>query len=103
MNCDHRELLPNGLQDLTVELVAGHAYDVHIGSSSSEKEVNEVKTNSYSNYSISLLLPHAFRVDIMDASDKIYMISKIIGAWMKMVVSIQFSSMLTGERGSTHD
>ncbi|XP_009616030.1 uncharacterized protein [Nicotiana tomentosiformis] len=41
MNCDHRELLPNGLQDLTVELVAGHAYDVHIGGSSSEKEVNE--------------------------------------------------------------
>ncbi|XP_009616029.1 uncharacterized protein [Nicotiana tomentosiformis] len=36
-----RELLPNGLQDLTVELVAGHAYDVHIGGSSSEKEVNE--------------------------------------------------------------
>ncbi|XP_009795177.1 uncharacterized protein LOC107804594 isoform X1 [Nicotiana tabacum] len=36
-----RELLPNGLQDLTVELVAGHAYDVHIRGSSSEKEVNE--------------------------------------------------------------
>ncbi|XP_059303069.1 uncharacterized protein LOC132055324 [Lycium ferocissimum] len=33
--------LSNGLQDLNVEVVAGHAYDVHIGGSSSEKEVNQ--------------------------------------------------------------
>lgn len=46
MNSHHRERLSNGLQDLNVEMIAGDAYDVHIGGSSCEKEVNQVKTNS---------------------------------------------------------
>lgn len=50
MNSHHRELLSTGLQDLNVKVLAGHAYDVHLGSS--EKETNQVKTNSYSNYTI---------------------------------------------------
>ncbi|XP_015162231.1 uncharacterized protein [Solanum tuberosum] len=37
----HRERLSSGLQDLHVEVVAVHAYDVHVGGSSSEKEVNQ--------------------------------------------------------------
>ncbi|WMV22465.1 hypothetical protein MTR67_015850 [Solanum verrucosum] len=37
----HRERLSSGLQDLHVEVVAAHAYDVHVGGSSSEKEVNQ--------------------------------------------------------------
>uniref|UniRef100_M0ZRQ3 Uncharacterized protein n=1 Tax=Solanum tuberosum TaxID=4113 RepID=M0ZRQ3_SOLTU len=36
-----RERLSSGLQDLHVEVVAVHAYDVHVGGSSSEKEVNQ--------------------------------------------------------------
>ncbi|KAM3380063.1 hypothetical protein P3S68_005636 [Capsicum galapagoense] len=38
-NWHSRELLSNGLQDLNVEVLAGHAYDVHLGSS--EKETNQ--------------------------------------------------------------
>lgn len=40
-NWHSRERLSNGLLDLNVEVVAGHAYDVHIGGSSREKEVNQ--------------------------------------------------------------
>lgn len=39
-NWHSRELLSNGLQDRNVEVLAGHAYDVHIGGSSREKEEN---------------------------------------------------------------
>ncbi|KAM3268666.1 hypothetical protein P3S67_030630 [Capsicum chacoense] len=38
-NWHSRELLSNGLQDLNVEVLAGHAYDVDLGSS--EKETNQ--------------------------------------------------------------
>ncbi|XP_055825142.1 uncharacterized protein LOC129893782 isoform X3 [Solanum dulcamara] len=40
-NWHSREWLSDGLQDLNVEVVAGHAYDIQIGGSSSEKEVNQ--------------------------------------------------------------
>ncbi|MCD7446804.1 hypothetical protein HAX54_016898 [Datura stramonium] len=40
-NSHHRELSSNDLQDLNVEVLAGDAYDVPIGGSSSEKEVNQ--------------------------------------------------------------
>ncbi|KAK4349836.1 hypothetical protein RND71_029149 [Anisodus tanguticus] len=40
-NWHSRKLLSNGLQELNVEVVADHADDVHIGGSSSEKEVNQ--------------------------------------------------------------
>lgn len=40
-NWHSRERLSSGLQDLHVEVVAAHAYDVHVGGSSSEKEVNQ--------------------------------------------------------------
>ncbi|KAK6795997.1 hypothetical protein RDI58_009452 [Solanum bulbocastanum] len=40
-NWHSREQLSSGLQDLHVEVVAAHAYDVHVGGSSSEKEVNQ--------------------------------------------------------------
>ncbi|KAM3245889.1 hypothetical protein P3S67_031856 [Capsicum chacoense] len=38
-NWHSRELLSTGLQDLNVKVLAGHAYDVHLGSS--EKETNQ--------------------------------------------------------------
>lgn len=41
LNWHSRERLSSGLQDLHVEVVAVHAYDVHVGGSSSEKEVNQ--------------------------------------------------------------
>lgn len=41
LNWHSRERLSSGLQDLHVEVVAAHAYDVHVGGSSSEKEVNQ--------------------------------------------------------------
>lgn len=40
-NWHSREQLSSGLQDLNVEVVAAHAYDVHVGGSSCKKEVNQ--------------------------------------------------------------
>ncbi|TMX02013.1 hypothetical protein EJD97_022809 [Solanum chilense] len=40
-NWHSREQLSSGLQDLNVEVVAAHAYNVHVGGSSCKKEVNQ--------------------------------------------------------------
>ncbi|XP_015068075.1 uncharacterized protein LOC107012681 isoform X2 [Solanum pennellii] len=40
-NWHSREQLSSGLQDLNVEVVAAHAYDIHVGGSSCKKEVNQ--------------------------------------------------------------